>query len=72
MSVKFEVSFESLFERLVDYTAWRRYNPTWTGLFANLKGRGGGAKWPPPNLAISSQITMKLGRDILWVEIFAN
>ena len=22
---------------------------------------------PPPNLAISSQMTMKLGKDILWV-----
>ena len=27
---------------------------------------------PPPNLAISSQITMKPGKDILWVEIFTN
>ena len=27
---------------------------------------------PPPNLAISSQMTMKLGKDILWVEIFTN
>ena len=45
-------------------------NPTWTGLFANLK-RLGGAKWPP-SLAISSQMTMKLGKGILWVEIFTN
>ena len=27
---------------------------------------------PPPNLAISSQMTMKLGKDILWGEIFTN
>ena len=45
-------------------------NPIWTGLFANLKRLGGGAKLPPPNLAISSQMTMKLGKDILSVEIF--
>ena len=25
---------------------------------------------PPPNLAISSQMTMKLGKDIRWVEFF--
>ena len=37
------------------------FNPIWTGLFANLK-RLGGAKWPPPNSAISSQMTMKLVR----------
>ena len=49
-------------------------NPIWTGLFANLNRLrgGGGAKWPPPNLAISSQMTMKRGKDILWVEIFTN
>ena len=45
--------------------------PIWTGLFANLK-RLGGAKWPTPNLAISGQMTMKLGKVILWVEIFTN
>ena len=27
---------------------------------------------PPPNLAIWSQMMMKLGMDILWVEIFSN
>ena len=46
----------------------------WTGLFANLKkigGRGGGNELPP-NLAISCQMTIKLGKDILWVEIFTN
>ena len=48
-------------------------NPIWTGLFANLKRLGGGgAKWSPPNLAISGQMTMKLGKEILWVEIFPN
>ena len=45
-----------------------RFNPIWTGLFVtNLKG---GA--PSPNLAMSSQMTMKLGRDILWVKIITN
>ena len=49
-------------------------NPIWTGLFANLKDlRGGGAGSAPlPNLAISSQMKMKLGTSILWVEIFTN
>ena len=42
-------------------------NPIWTQLFANLKRLGG-----PRNLAISSQMTMKLGKGILWVEIFTN
>ena len=42
-------------------------NPIWTGLFANLKGLGA-----PPNLTISSQMMMKLGKDIIWVEIFTN
>ena len=47
------------------------FNPIWTGLFANLRklGRQNG---PPPNLAVSSQMTMKLGKGILWVEIFEN
>ena len=26
----------------------------------------------PSNVAISSQMTMKLGKDVLWVEIFTN
>ena len=39
------------------------FNPIWTGL---------GAQNAPPNLAISTQMTMKLGKDILWVEIFTN
>ena len=42
-----------------------RINPIWTGFFAYLKD-------PRPNLAISSQMTMKVGRGILWVEIFSN
>ena len=53
----------------------RHFNPIWTGLFANLKRLGGGHFAPPPpprNLAISSQIIMKLSKDILWVEIFTN
>ena len=45
--------------------------PIRTGLFADLK-RLWGPKWPPPNLTVSGQMTMKLGKDILWVEIFAN
>ena len=50
-----------------------KFNPIWAGLFANLKRLGGGgAKWPPSDLAISSQMTMKFGRDILRVEIFTN
>ena len=36
-------------------------NPIWTGLFANIKRLGHFA--PPPNLAISSQMMMKLGKD---------
>ena len=49
------------------------FNPIWTGLFANLKRLGGGQNGPfPPNLAISRQMTMKLGKDILWVEIVTN
>ena len=49
-------------------------NPIWTGLFDNLKGLwgGGGILPSPPNLAISSQMTMELAKDILWVEIFTN
>ena len=47
-------------------------NPIWTGLFAKLKRLGGGQNGPPPNLAISSQMTMKLGKGILWAEIFTN
>ena len=30
------------------------------------RGRGNG---PPPNLSISSQMTMKLDKDIVWVKI---
>ena len=46
-------------------------NPIWTGLFANLK-RTGGQNGPLSKMAISSQITMKLVKDIFWVEIFTN
>ena len=41
-------------------------NPIWTGLFADLKSLWG------TNLVISSQKTVKLGKGILWVEIFTN
>ena len=50
-------------------------NPTciWTGIFASLERLGRGAKIPPlPNLDILSQMTMKVGKNILWVEIFTN
>ena len=47
------------------------FYPIWTGLVANLK-RPETFLLPPPNLAISSQMTMKLGKDILWVGIFTN
>ena len=47
-------------------------NPIWTGLFANLKRLGGGGGRQNRNLAISGQMTMKLGKDIQWVEIFSN
>ena len=32
----------------------------------------GGEQNAPPNLAISCQTTMKLAKDIQWVEIFTN
>ena len=43
------------------------FNPIWTGPFANLKRLGGrgGKMQPPSSLAISSQMTMKLGKDTL-------
>ena len=48
-------------------------NPVWTGLFANLKDWGAFCPPPPhPNLAISCQMTIKLGKDILWVETFTD
>ena len=41
--------------------------------FCQPKKTGGSfAPPPPPNLAISSQKTMKLGKCMLWVEIFTN
>ena len=63
------------------FTSWnspkchsrKNLNPIWTGLFANLKRLGGGSTLaPPPNLAISSQKKMKLGKGILCVEIFTD
>ena len=33
---------------------------------------GGGQNGPPLDVAISSQMMMKLSKDILWVEIFRN
>ena len=35
-------------------------------------GGGGGQNVSPPNLAISSQMTMKFGRSIFWVQISTN
>ena len=43
-----------------------RFNPSWTGIFVNLKRLEG------KNTPLSSQMTMKLGKDMLWVEIFTN
>ena len=43
---------------------WAFFQPKKTG--------GGGQNGTPPNLAFSSQMTMKLGKGILWVEIFTN
>ena len=42
--------------------------------FCQPKKTGGRAILPPPppNLATSSQMTMKLGKDIQWVEIVTN
>ena len=40
--------------------------------FCQPKNTGGGGILPPPNLAISSQKTMKLGKGIPWVESFTN
>ena len=45
-----------------------RLIPIWTGLFANLKGLG----VPTPNLDISSQMTIELGKEIVRVEIVTN
>ena len=49
-------------------------NPTYLDwAFCQPKKTGGGAKCPlPSNLVSSSQMTIKLGKDILWVEIFTN
>ena len=38
--------------------------------FANLNSRGGGQNAPPPNLVISSQMTIKLSGDIIWEKFF--
>ena len=39
----------------------------------NIGGGGGGmAPYPLPNLAISNQMMMKLGKNILWVEVFTQ
>ena len=61
---------ERQFDDVVLVTSY--LNPIWIGLFANVKRMGGGAFWPPPNLTISSQMMMKLGKNIIWVEIFTN
>ena len=36
------------------------------------KAGEGGQNSPLPNLDILSQMTMKVGKNILWVEIFTN
>ena len=42
------------------------------GFLPTYKHLGGGHFAPPPNLAISSQMTMKLGKGILWIKIFTS
>ena len=46
-------------------------NPIWTGLFANVKRLGREGQNGPSSklLAISSQMTLKLGKDILSLQI---
>ena len=50
-------------------------NPIWA-FWQHKKTEGGGdGEMPPPppyNLAISSQMTMKVCKDILWIKIFIN
>ena len=48
------------------YISFERFNLIWTGLFANLKRLGGGGQnGLSSNLAISREMTMKLGKGIL-------
>ena len=49
---------------LTGYLDWAFCQPQNTG--------GAFCPPPPPNLAISGQMTMKLSKVILWVEIFTN
>ena len=60
---------QNSFPQTEPYLDWAFCQPKKTG-----KGGGGEAKWPRPNLAISSQMTMKLGEDIegfrgFWLNI---
>ena len=51
------------------------FDPIWTGLLANLKRLGAGGRGKMVfslNWAILSQMTVKLSRNILRVEIFTN
>ena len=62
----------------LDLSVTQKYvNPMWTGLFPNLRrlkeGEGVQNAFPlPRNLAISNRMIMRLGTNILWVEIASN
>ena len=49
-----------------------RINWSISALLTDFRGEAFHPPPPPPNLAISSQMTMKLSKDILWVEIITN
>ena len=50
---------------------WELY-PYSDWAFCQPKKTEGGGIFPPPNLAVSSQMAMRLGKNILWVEIFRD
>ena len=79
-----KIKSQKVWSRSVDFCGygegktWRGVDstppPAEIGLINFLKSWGGGgvAKWPPPDMAISSQMAMKLGMGTLWVRIFTN
>ena len=57
----------------VNYCVMFRLTLFGLGFCQPKKTGGGGGKMPPgPNFSISSQKRMKLGKVILWLEIFTN